>query len=395
LIRVGVVGTGPAGLMAADVLASKGVPVTLFEKRKGIGRKLLIAGSSGLNITNDLPLDEFVSHYTGSAGLWKRLIGRFTPADWIRFIEEMGIPTFKGTSGRYFVEDMKASRFLKAWRERLESQGVEFVLGREVSDFDFGKSGVNLRLDDGSERDFSAVCFALGGGSHEPQETPLRWPVIFRKKGLGFSEFVPSNVGFQVAWTEEFLKEAEGHPIKGVVLSSPRGKRQGEVVITRYGMEGTPVYFVGQTGRVTLDLKPDLTVEQIASRLAAVRENLSNIRRVKKQLKLDPAALALLFHFSPVEAVQGGDQLRISKIIKAFPLEFLDPRPLSESISSSGGLVTEELDENMMLRKCPGVFAAGEMLDWDVPTGGFLIQGCAAMGRAAGEGILRNFSEKP
>lgn len=394
--RVAVVGSGPAALMAAETLSAHGVSVSLFEKRKGLGRKLLIAGSSGLNITNSLPLEEFTRHYSGPPQFWSKVLSQFTPQDWIRFIESMGIATFEGTSGRYFVENMKASRLLQAWQQRLQERGVEFVLGSECTDFELnsGSGKVSLRFGGGgSQREFDGVCFCLGGGSYEPQENPLRWPEMFKRRQIGVTEFEPSNVGYELAWTGAFLEEAEGHPIKRVVLSSPRGSRQGEIVITRYGMEGTPVYFVGKTGPARLDLKPDLTAEQIRSKLAAVKENLSPIRRVKKQLKLEPAALALLFHFGSPEVMKNPDLSKISRLIKAFPIEFGAPRPLTESISSSGGVRLDELDERMMLKKCPGVFAAGEMLDWDVPTGGFLIQGCVAQGRFAAHGILEYLGE--
>jgi uncharacterized flavoprotein (TIGR03862 family) len=386
---VAIVGSGPGGLMAADVLSSAQVPVTLFEKRKGLGRKLLIAGSSGLNITNSLPLPEFIAHYSGPKGFWERVLTRFTPQDWIRFIEkDLGIPTFEGTSGRYFVENMKASRLLQAWKERLERQGVQFVLGAEVRDFESRASRVALDFGESSKREFSAVCFCLGGGSYEPQETPLRWPSMFARHGIGFSEFKPSNVGFHVAWSDAFLKEAEGLPIKGMTLTSPRGTRQGEIVITRYGMEGTPVYAVGQTGAVALDLKPSLSAEQILAKLEAVKENLSAIRRVKRQLGLDPAALALIFHHGSESILKSGNLKRVAGLIKQFPLEFLEPRPLMESISSSGGVHMDELTESLMLKRAPGVFVAGEMLDWDVPTGGFLIQGSVSSGFCAAQGIM-------
>lgn len=400
--RVGVIGSGPAALMAADVLsaatAGKGAPeVHLFEKRRGLGRKLLVAGSSGLNISNGLPLEEFARHYTGDPALWTRVLRGFTPRDWIEFIEgKLGIPTFEGTSRRYFIEDMKASRFVQAWRQRLESQGVRFHPGQECVGFAREASGVALEFTGIAENHqvFDAVCFALGGGSWEPEENPLRWPAMFKAHGLDFVEFQASNVGYQVRWSEAFLREAEGKPLKNIVLSSPRGSRKGDAMITRYGIEGTPVYFVGARGPVTLDLKPDLSAEQILEKLHKVRENLSPIRRVKKQLGLCEASLALLYHGTPPEILHAPEPGAIASRIKAFPLELGEPQPLSEAISSSGGLALKELDDSLMLQKFPGVFAAGEMLDWDAPTGGFLLQGCVALGRLAGEGILRYLASR-
>lgn len=372
---VAVIGSGPAGLMAADVLSAVGVPVTLFEKRKSPGRKLLVAGSSGLNITNGAPLDEFISAYTGPSEFWRPILSAFPPASWIQFIESFGFKTFLGTSDRYFVEGMKASRFLQAWVARLKERGVEFQFDHEVTSLH-------------PSAEFAAQCFALGGGSWEPHEKPLRWPRIFIEAGLKFNEFRPSNVGYRVAWKERFLKEAEGKPLKQITLCSSRGRRDGDAMVTSYGIEGTPVYFVGATGRVTLDLKPDLSEAQILARLRAVKENFSPIRRVAKQLKLCEASQALVYHHAPRDILEDAGLARMAALIKAFPLDLLGPQSIDEAISSAGGLDLNELDSHLMLRRYPGIFCVGEMLDWDAPTGGFLIQGCVSQGFVAARGIL-------
>ncbi len=386
---VAIVGTGPAGLMAADVLSHHGYAVTLFEKKRWPAKKLLIAGSSGLNITNVLPLDEFMRQYTGPAALWHSVLGGYQPADWIVFIEkDLGIKTFKGTSGRYFVEGLKGARLVRAWLRRLQLQGV--VLRHHAECVDFQRtdaSGIVLRFADGSEFECQAAAFALGGGSYEPDETPLRWPSLFVRKGSGFSPFVPSNTGYRIAWRPEFLAEVEGQPLKNIILQSSRGRRKGDTVITAYGIEGTPVYFVGEPGVLSLDLKPDLTEDQIMERCLTLKENLSPLRRVKKKLNLCPVALALLYHHLP-ESVQE-DLPALVRAIKSFPLEFIGPQPLSESISSAGGIHLDEINGDFMFKKIPGVFAAGEMLDWDAPTGGFLIQGCVSQGYTMAQGIIR------
>ena len=200
-------------------------------------------------------------------------------------------------------------------------------------------------------------------------------------------DFKSSNAGFEVDWPEGFLKEAEGQPLKNIILTSPLGTRKGELVVTNYGLEGTPIYAIGKSGKIFLDLKPDFTVSEIASKLGSkTKENLSPLRRIKKHLKLCEASNALLFHFTTTE--QRSDLLQMTKLIKHFPIVLKGPRPLDEAISSSGGLSWNELNENFMLKKYPGVFAAGEMLDWDAPTGGFLIQGSVSQGYAAGLGML-------
>ncbi len=303
------VGSGPAALMAADRLSAAGCALTVFEKRKSPGRKLLVAGSSGLNVSNSLPLPEFVAHYTRDGArpeeraFWERLIGAFPPQAWIAFIEELGFKTFEGTSGRYFIEEMKASRFLQAWVARLSERGVKFVYDQECVGFTAGEQQVELemRSSDGktTKRRFSAAGFALGGGSWEPSEVPLRWPQIFRDHDVAFTEFAPSNVGYSVQWPQAFLKEAERQPLKRIVMTTARGSREGDAMITEYGIEGTPVYFTGCEGTARINLRPDLSQEQIAAKLGGVKENLSPIRRIAKTLSLCPAAFALIFHCAP------------------------------------------------------------------------------------------------
>lgn len=388
--QVALIGSGPAALMAAEVLSRAGHSVSIFEKRKSPARKLLIAGSSGLNVTNSLPLPEFAAQYSGPAAFWDSVFHALSPQGWLDFLEkELGIPTFEGTSGRYFVEDLKGGKLVRTWIHRLQERGVRWFFDRECTGIEVDRSTSRLNLSFAQHpcQTLDAACFCLGGGSYEAEEIPLRWPAIFQHHDIGFSPFRPSNVGYRVAWTGEFLKEADRQPIKNIVLTSIRGSRQGEIMITDYGMEGTPVYSVGEKGTVHLDLKPDLTVEQILARCRAVQENLAPLRRVRKQMKLGPAALALLFHFTPPEKLR--DLEALARHIKHLPLDFLGPQPLEEAISSAGGIALDEVDSQFMLKKIPGAFAAGEMLDWDAPTGGFLIQACVSQGFAAGHGILQ------
>ena len=369
-------GSGPAGLMAATVLAEAGVPVTLFERRPSYGRKLLIAGSSGLNVSHHCDLYEFISHYRGfSEEVWRRFFTVLSPTDWIRFIERLGLETFVGTSSRYFVREMKASGLLRAWRSHLEKLNVKFMPGHEWNGFAGG---------DG----FAVTGLFLGGGSWE-DVTPS-WPEKMRGAGIQVREFEPSNVGYEVAWKDEFLKEAEGKPLKNIVLKNRSGSKAGELVITRYGLEGTPIYFLGQVGLAHVDLKPSMSEAEILVRLQEVRENLSPIRRVKKHLSLGDAAMALLFHHTD-EKTRNDLQALVSRI-KAFPVELLRPRPLIEAISSTGGVdlneVSIEFGNELALKRFPSVFAGGEMLDWSAPTGGFLIQGAVTQGAVAGQSML-------
>lgn len=386
---VAVVGTGPAGLMAASILAANGCNVELYERKAGPGRKLLIAGSSGLNVTFHAPLPEFLEFYRESQERLKPLLEHFPPQAWISFINKLGIETFLGTSNRYFVQGLKASKLLRAWLQSLEKQSVQLHMGLECSGFEsLADSAVLLRFSDGSERKFGAVCFALGGGSYEPIETPLGWPRFFSEKGIQVHPFAPSNSGFCVRWSPAFLKESEGQPLKNIILTTPKGSRRGELVVTHYGLEGTPIYALGQSGPVWLDLKPELEQSAIEKKLAAVRENLSPLRRAKRVLNLSPTALSLLFHHGMSSSVAD-----FAREIKQFKLNLEDPRPLSEAISSKGGLDWKELNPDLMLVRHPGIFAAGEMIDWDAPTGGFLIQACVSSGYVAAQGILRYRSQ--
>ncbi len=385
--RVAVIGSGPAALMAADVISSAGVSVTLFEKRSSPGRKLLIAGSSGLNITHDTPLEEFHRKYSGSSEFWKNLFSQFPPQDWINFIENLGIKTFKGTSHRYFIEEMKAPKLLSVWKDRLTEKGVNWQFNKYCTHFQKGPTGeINLSFNDSTHFTFRAVVFCLGGASWEPPSEPVQWPRIFIRKKIGFTPFTASNCGFSVELSSEFFKEAEGLPLKNIVLTSSKGKMQGDLVVTSYGLEGTPIYALGSEETVYLDLKPDLTEDQMIEKLNRSKENLNPIRRIKKYLKLSPASLALLFHQGSKEDLQ--DLKTTVARLKHFPITLKKRQGLEWAISSAGGLKLDELTPNLELKKFPGVFAAGEMLDWDTATGGFLIQACVSQGFCAGKGVI-------
>ena len=378
--KIAVVGSGPAGLMCAHQLAEAQISVTLFEKRKSTGRKLLIAGSSGLNITHDCPTENFHKNYTEPQEHFKRIFQSFSPKDWIQWIEKtLEIPTFKGTSHRYFVEGMKASQLLKNWNNKLKNLGVIFMNEHELIGFKISNNSViELQFSHEIFEKFDAVCFALGGASYEPTETPLRWPEIFKKNQIRFMEFQPSNTGFEVEWPAAFLQEAEGKPIKNILLSSKKGTKKGELMITQYGLEGTPIYSHGTPGTIYLDLKPQLSLTEVIQRLSRGQENLSPFRRMKKYLEIGEAAESLVFHLLPKEAKVNLQSF--ASYLKHFPIELKRPRPLSEAISSSGGVAWDEVDQNLMLRQFRGIFLAGEMLDWDTSTGGFLIQAAVSQG---------------
>ena len=386
-MKFAVVGSGPAALMFADTLALAGIKVHIFEKRKGAAWKLFVAGSSGLNITNSLPLTPFAERYSEPHEFWEECLKVFGPKEWIQFIEKtLDLGTFLGTSGRYFVETMHAAKLVRNWKRRLESLGVQFLFDHECVDFSSKESRIELNFSSQDSQSFDAVCFALGGASWEAQETPLRWPVLFTKKNIGFRAFTACNSGFELAWTEAFLKEAEGKPLKNISFYSSKGELRGDLIVTSYGLEGTPIYTLGEVGRVFLDLKPDLSEAVILKKLSTVKENLSPLRRINKVLNLGLATKALLFHFAGTDNLENLEKL--VRILKRFPLELLRERPLTESISSKGGILWSELDESLMLKKHKNVYCIGEMLNWDAPTGGFLIQGCVSQGFWCAQKIL-------
>lgn len=363
--------------MAASTLAGHGVDISVFERRPSYGRKLLIAGSSGLNVSHQTDLGDFISHYEGfTTEAWKRFFEVLSPEGWITFIEGLGLKTFVGTSSRYFVQEMKASGLLRAWRADLEARGVRFYPNQEWGSFE-------------ELKDFDASGLFLGGGSWEDQ--PPAWPEIMRVSGIRVRDFTPANCGYEVDFAPGFIREVEGLPLKNLVMKNRRGEKAGELVVTRYGLEGTPVYFLGEPGPAILDLKPQWSEEEILKKLGAIRENLSPMRRVKKGLSLGDAALALLFHHS--SDLERSDLTLLVRKIKHFKLELRRPRPLEEAISSRGGLLLDEVStapgRELMLLKYPGVFVGGEMLDWSAPTGGFLIQGAVTQGAVAGRNLLR------
>ncbi len=388
---IAVIGSGPAGLMAATELSRHPhLKVHLYEKRPGMGRKLLIAGSSGLNISHSLPLHEFASQYRGwNLNHWVKLLTEFGQHEWISFIEkELGLETFLGTSDRYFVREMKASGLLKKWTTLLESRGVIFHPDHEWIDFNSDHE-LTFKNSQGEilKTHHDALILALGGGSWEDEEPG--WIALLKSKGLQIEPLQASNVGYEVKWKNEFLLEAEGKPLKKIRFTSKKGTKDGELVITNYGMEGTPVYFLGEKGECSIDLKPDLTEAQIFERLSAVKENLAPLRRVKQKLNLCEAALALLFHHLPT--TEKSDLKTVIKRIKKFPIRLEKSRPLSEAISSSGGLSLSEIKNDYELKKFPNIYAVGEMLDWDAPTGGFLIQACTSMGAHVGKLVSSRF----
>ncbi len=390
--RVAIIGSGPAGLMAAFVLAKVGVSVIVFEKKNGPAAKLLVAGRSGLNISYNAKEKPLWEYYDGPKDHFKAILENFSVNQWIRFIESLGIKTFEGTSRRYFIKSMKSAPLIKKWIKRLQKEGVKFSYGMEFTDFEASPAGIEIQFNQDKTLNFDAVCLCLGGGSWPIKDEVISWPQIFKDKKIPFQDWSASNVGYEVSWSKEFLKEAEGLPLKNITLTSSQGVVSGEVVVTRYGLEGTPIYHLKKTETIYFDLQPSLSIQKIKTRLTSSKENISPLRRAKKFLKLSPAALALLFHHSPKESGQDIDSF--CQLIKHFPIQLTMKRGLKEAISSQGGIDWKALNKDLMLKDYPGIFIAGEMLDWDAPTGGFLIQGCVSQGYHIGNAVLSYLSNQ-
>ncbi|WP_376779474.1 TIGR03862 family flavoprotein [Stutzerimonas nitrititolerans] len=397
--RIAIIGGGPAGLMAAEVLSQAGIAVDLYDAMPSVGRKFLLAGVGGMNITHAEDYATFVSRYRQRAEQLRPQLDAFNPAALREWIHGLGIDTFVGSSGRVFPSDMKAAPLLRAWLKRLRDSGVQIHTRQRW--LGWSEDG-QLRIA-GAEGESrlkpTATLLALGGGSWARLGSDGAWVPLLQARGVVIAPLQPANCGFEVAgWSQHLVEKFAGAPLKTVSLALPgETLRRGEFVLTATGIEGSLVYAlsadirerINATGSATLllDLLPDRSQAQIAGALARPRGSQSMAKHLHRQLKLDGAKAALLRELTAAETFQ--DPQALAAAIKALPIPLVRPRPLDEAISSAGGVPFEALDENLMLRQLPGVFCAGEMLDWEAPTGGYLLTACFATGRAAAEGVLR------
>jgi len=399
--QVAVIGGGPAGLMAAEVLSQNGVQVDLYEAKPSAGRKFLVAGKGGLNLTHSEPLDQFLSRYGERRARLEPLLRDFGPDELRQWALELGFETFVGTSGRVFPRDMKAAPLLRTWLKRLRSSGVRFHLRHKWCGWD-ENGALRFETPQGEKLVHArAVILALGGGSWPQLGATGEWVPLLRQRGVPVAALKPANCGFEVAWSEHFRERFEGQPIKTVALSftSSQGfsfQQQGEFIITRTGVEGSLIYAVSSylrdeiesagNAQVYLDLAPDWTQSSLEQRLSRPRGSRSLASHLKRSIGLSGVKAGLLWEFVAKEDFS--DPQHLASAIKKLPLPILQPRPLAEAISSAGGVRFEALDEGLMIRSLPSLFCAGEMLDWEAPTGGYLLTACFSSGRAAGLGVL-------
>ncbi|MGU2136269.1 TIGR03862 family flavoprotein [Pseudomonas aeruginosa] len=396
--QVAIVGGGPAGLMAAEVLSQAGVRTEVFDVMPSVGRKFLLAGVGGMNITHAEAREQFLGRYGRRQKEIAALLGEFD-ADALRaWIHGLGIDTFVGSSGRVFPSDMKAAPLLRAWLKRLREQGV--LIHTRCRWLGWNADGT-LDIQSAAERlsiRADAVILALGGGSWQRLGSDGAWVPLLRARGVEVEPLRPSNCGFEIGgWSELFRDKFSGAPVKPVAMGlAGETPRQGEFVVTRDGIEGSLVYALSAAIRerieaqgsaeVWLDLLPNRRREQIEAALARPRGSRSMANHLRSQLGIDGVRAGLLREFTP--AATYAEPARLAAAIKRLPLTLLRPRPLDEAISSAGGVRFEALDRNLMLDGLPGVFCAGEMLDWEAPTGGYLLTACFASGRVAGLGAL-------
>jgi hypothetical protein len=393
--------------MAAEVLSQNGVQVDIYEAKPSIGRKFLVAGKGGLNLTHSEPYEQFLERYGSRRARLEPLLAEFGPQQLRAWAVELGFETFVGSSGRVFPTSMKAAPLLRAWKQRLQTAGVRFHLRHRwlgwqtdrALRFATPQGEVSVRV--------KALVLALGGGSWPQLGATGAWVPVLRARGIEVAPLKPANCGFDVAWSEYFRTKYEGQPVKPVIVSfvDSRGfhfQQQGEFIITRTGVEGSLIYAMSAPVReeiaacgeaaIHLDLAPEWSLTQLAEKLARPRGSRTVSSHLARTIGIKGVRAGLLWEFLPRSGFD--DPQRLATAIKDLPLTLIAPRPLEEAISTAGGVAFEDLDERLMIRSMPGVFCAGEMLDWEAPTGGYLLTACFATGRAAGRGALAWLEQK-
>jgi uncharacterized flavoprotein (TIGR03862 family) len=404
--QAAIIGAGPAGLMAAEVLAQGGAGVTVYDAMASAGRKFLMAGRGGLNLTHSEPLPQFLARYREAMPKLSAAIEAFPPDALREWSEALGQPTFVGSSGRVFPQSFKASPLLRAWLRRLDSMGVQLKLRHRWIGWDVNGHLLFQTPSGQAAVDARAAVLALGGASWPRLGSDGAWTKTLGAKGIAISPLRPANCGFTVAWSDIFRDRFEGQPLKGVALSFGPQRVRGEAIITRTGIEGGAIYAlsadlreaIANSGQATLHiaLRPDLEMADLIARLSAPKGKQSLSNRLRKAAHLLPLGIGLLQE----AAIGSGASLsslsseNLAALINAVPITLDGAAGIARAISTAGGISFDELDADFMIGRLPGIFAAGEMLDWEAPTGGYLLQASFATGAAAGKGALRWFEKR-
>jgi uncharacterized flavoprotein (TIGR03862 family) len=399
--RLAIVGGGPAGLMAAETARAAGLSVDLYEAKGSVGRKFLIAGKGGLNLTHSDPFDVFAGRYGERSGQVAAWLRDFDADALRRWAAGLGVDTFVGSSGRVFPKDLKAAPLLRGWVRRLREQGVRFHVQHRWQGW-AADGRLRFATEEGELAVAAdAVVLALGGGSWPQLGSDGAWQPLLRERGVEVAPLLPSNCGFDVGWSEHLASRHAGAPLKPVVAywrdqNGIEQSQQGECVITATGIEGSLIYALSpalraaieRDGRASLqlDLAPGRDQRRLLDGLGKPRRSRSFSEQLRREAGLTGAKAALLYEV--LERHRLNDVATVVKTIKRLPLVLRRPRPIAEAISSAGGVRLEALHENLMIAALPGVFAAGEMLDWEAPTGGYLLSACFASGRLAGQAAV-------
>ncbi len=399
-----VIGAGPAGLFAAEQLALAGCRVRVIEHMPSVARKLLLAGRGGLNLTHSEPIDALVQRYGAAAPVLAAMIERFGPRHLMAWCEGLGEPTFVGSSGRVFPKSLKSSPLTRAWLRRLAGLGVELTVrtrwlgwdddGRLVLE---GPEGLGALSPD-------AIVLALGGASWPRLGSDGSWTALLAARGVTIRPLLPANMGVEIAWSPFLRERFPGAPLKRIAIAVAGISARGDAVLTAYGLEGGAVYAVsglirdalGRGGAVELqlDLRPDLAQDRLAALLARPRGGQSVSNFFRKAAKLSPPGVGLLRESRLPDDTLPSDPATLAALIKAVPLRVSGVRGLERAISSAGGIALAALDDHLMLKGIPGTFVAGEMIDWEAPTGGYLLQACFSTAHAAAEGVLAWLAEQ-